>query len=263
VFPEVVCLVTDGELTISVAGESGVWFKADDFRLALVSPENLILDETDDVVPEINGVVYPKVTVKRTIKPETWSTFVVPFDIPKSMLSGWEVKELSESKQDGDHLNVWFKDCEDGIKAGVPYMVRNAVMEDDLTEIVMENVKVNTLVLNNKKTDGVTFVGQYVKTNIPVGDFFISGNTFYQAAHDRNTMKGFRARLVPDVAAGVKSVGIAMDGSESTSVDNIESAKAVVESVYGADGIPRPCIQIGLNIVKMSDGTVKKVYMRQ
>ena len=99
----------------------------------------------------------------------------MPFDIPANMLEGWEIKVLASSTYNAEteHISLVFKDAEDGIKAGVPYMVRNTTMTSNLDEISMTDVTVNTE-LKNTTTDHVEFVGTYNRMNIPAGAFFIA-----------------------------------------------------------------------------------------
>lgn len=253
--------VTDGTATISAGGSNNVWYKVDDFRLTLVAPAELVLEETATSIVPIENVTYPKVTLKRTIKPNTWSTFVSPFDIPADILGGWEVKELSSATENAGHVSLVFTDSEDGIKKGVPYMVRNTSLGENLTAITMENVEVNTVTLNDVDGGAVKFVGQYISENVPVGDYFISSNTFYQAEDNTNTMKGFRARFVP-ASAGVKSLSYSFDDVDFTGIEGVEGNAAEIIAIYGVDGTLRSDFQKGINIVKMSNGTTKKVLVK-
>lgn len=254
-------VVADGTATIKAGGNNDCWYKADDFRLTLVAPAELVLNETDTEIVPIENVTYPKVTLNRTIKPNTWSTFVSPFDIPASVLEDWDVKELSSATENAGHVSLVFTDSEDGIKKGVPYMVRNTSLGENLTVITMENVEVNTVALNNVDGGAVKFVGQYISENVPVGDFFISNNTFYKAAHENNTMKGFRARFVP-ASAGVKSLAYSFDDVDFTGIEGVEGNAAEIIAIYGVDGTLRSDLQKGINIVKMSNGTTKKVLVK-
>jgi len=255
-------VVADGTATIKAGGNNDCWYKADDFRLTLVAPAELVLEETATSIVPIENVTYPKVTLNRTIKPNTWSTFVSPFDIPASVLEGggWDVKELSSATENAGHVSLVFRDSEDGIKKGVPYMVRNTSLGENLTAITMENVEVNTVALNDVDGGAVKFVGQYISENVPVGDFFISSNTFYQAEDNTNTMKGFRARFVP-ASAGVKSLGYSFDDVDFTGIEGVEGNAAEIIAIYGVDGTLRSDLQKGINIVKMSNGTTKKVLV--
>jgi hypothetical protein len=127
--------------------------------------------------------------------------------------------------------------------------------------IDVKDVTVNTI-LDNTETDHIDFVGVYESGNVPAGSFFISNNTFYHATGGSNTIKAFRAYLAP-VNANIKAVGYSFDDVDATFIEGVESAEtAVPVAVYGADGAFRAGLQKGLNIVKMSDGKVKKVFVK-
>lgn len=253
VFPEVTCEVTDNKLNISVEGVNGIWYKADNFHLTYLG-HDLTLKEEGDA-----GIIddwYTSVNVTRTMKAGKWNTFVVPFnmDIP----TGWEVKELVGSTANNDNIILNFSKAE-SIKAGVPYMVRVA---EEVSSIEMENINVTTT-LNNASTGDIEFVGVYKSGNVPVGTFFISNNKFYHATGDSNTIKAFRAYLQPKDGANIKAVGYSFDDMDATVIEGVEDAeKAEPVAVYGADGAFRAGLQKGLNIVKMSDGKVKKVFVK-
>lgn len=253
VFPEVTCEVTNNQLAISVEGVNGIWYKTDNFRLTYLG-HDLTLNETG-AAGSIDDW-YTSVTVNRTIKAEKkWNTFVVPFDMV--IPAGWEVKKLTGSTVNGDNITLNFSDAS-AIEAGVPYMVRVA---SDVSEIEVENVNVTTT-LNIASTGDIEFVGVYESGNVPVGTFFISDNKFYHATGVSNTIKAFRAYLAP-VNANIKAVGYTFDDMDATVIEGVEDAeKAEPVAVYGADGALRAGLQKGLNIVKMSDGKVKKVFVK-
>ena len=95
--------VTDGTATIGVVGgadddtpenpvgsyvEGGHWwYKVDNFRLEYLGDDHLKLDQTATTMKALNET-YKEVTLARTIKPNIWNTFVVPFDIPADDLEG-------------------------------------------------------------------------------------------------------------------------------------------------------------------------------
>lgn len=270
VFPQVTCEVTDGSLAIEVVGVNNCWYKCDDFHLTLVQPSELVLNETDAVIADIQDVTYPKVKLNRTIKAGVWNTFVAPFDIPASSLKGWEVKELVSSSRDGETVNLFFGNATDGIKAGVPYMVRNKTITESVTEIVMEDIPVNTS-LNITLTDHVEFVGTHTDGYVPAGGGFISNNVFYQASKpNTNRLKGFRAYL-RILDPEVRSISYRMaDDEDDDDNDNdgdgtsVDSSTAEVTSVaiYNTQGVRLETMQEGLNIILMSDGTTMKVMIR-
>jgi hypothetical protein len=257
-------LTSDGQsLKIGLrctSSSDGYWTIFDNFRLYYYGVPELVLDETSEKAPSINRT-FDEVTLKRTIKPDTWSTFVAPFDIPASSLSGWEVKELTGSELKGNIISLVFSDAQDGIKSGVPYMVRNKQISSPLTEIVAYDAAVSTT-FKHAETEHVVFTGVYHNGNIPQGAYFISDNTFYRAADNSNKIKGYRAYIMPKSGlANVNEVNFRWDGE--TSLQEItEDSDAEIKAIYTANGIPVSQPQRGINILKMSDGTTRKIFVK-
>jgi hypothetical protein len=251
--------VTNGAATIGAVGyrngafnvEGGCWYKADNFRLTYLG-NDLTLDETATTYNA--GGWYTSVTVNRTIAPEKWSTFVVPFNM--SIPDGWTVKKLSGTVPNGDNLTLQFEDASE-IVAGVPYMV---FVNKAVNTISANNVEVLDYV-DSDGTSDVDFIGTYTAGNVPEGHYFISNNTFYKAAHENNTIKGFRATFEP-AGSYVKSIGYTFDEDGFTAIEGVEESGVTIEAVYGVDGALRAEMQKGINIVKMSNGTVKKVLVK-
>lgn len=270
--------VTDGTATIGVVGgndddtpenpvgsfnENGHWwYKCDNFRLEYLGEDHLVLEDTHTEAVALDHW-YASLTLKRTIKPNTWSTFVVPFDIPANMLEGWEVKVLASSTYNAEtgHISLVFSDAEDGIKAGVPYMVRNTTMDSNLDEISMTDVTINTEP-KNTSTDYVEFVGTYTKMDIPEGAFFISSNQFWYAKDGSNTTKAFRAYMKPTVA-NARAMNYRMGGT--TAIDDAQLTndnEVTVVGIYTLGGVRISEMQEGVNILQMSDGSVVKVVIK-
>lgn len=233
------------------------WTFIGDFSLYYLGSPELVLDELSTEAPSINNE-FETVTLKRTIKPNTWSTFVAPFDIPASSLTGWDVKELVRSELKGDVISLVFADAQDGIKTGVPYMVRNTSITTSITEITMNDIAVNTT-LSNVETDHVTFTGVYNNGYVPEGAYFISGNKFYLAADNTNTLKGYRAYFMPK-AIGVNVKAMDFCWEDVTDI-KATTQEATIVGIYSTNGIRLHEMQRGVNIVQMSDGTTRKVIV--
>lgn len=272
--------VTDGTATIGVVGgadddtpenpvgsyvEGGHWwYKCDNFRLEYLADDHLVLEDTHTEAVALDHW-YANLTLKRTIKPNTWSTFVVPFDIPADadILEGWEIKVLASSTYNAEtgHISLVFEDAEDGIKAGVPYMVRNTTMDSNLDEISMTDVTINTEP-KNTSTDYVEFVGTYAKMPIPEGAFFISNNQFWYAKDGSNTTKAFRAYMQPTVA-NARAMNYRMGGT--TAIDDAQLTndnEVTVVGIYTLGGVRISEMQEGINILQMSDGSTIKVVIK-
>lgn len=254
----------DGKLTLCAQGadESGnynpnnfyFWYKVDNFRLTYLGAE-LNLDE--NVSDEIEAGNYAAVTLKRSMKAGRWNTFVVPFSM--SVPEGWEVKELAdETLADDKCLHLRFTDAAT-IEAGKPYMVR---VNSDVTEIKAENVDVVSTA-NDVRIGNVTFVGTYEPGNVPVGAFFISNNNFYCAADETNTIKGYRAYITVDNVSEVNSVRFVIDDDTVTGVNTVENNGDVkVVAIYNLNGVRQNKMTRGVNLLKMSDGSVKRVMVK-
>jgi hypothetical protein len=136
----------------------------------------------------------------------------------------------------------------------------------------------------------------YARGYVPEGAFFISGNVFYQAGlPETNCIKAFRAylELNSDVASKVRSISYRMkednenndddnndddnngddnsggdegNGGDNGNVDDsVDSSTAVVTTVaiYNTAGERLETMQVGLNILLMSDGSIIKVMVRE
>lgn len=261
-----------GDLTIGAKKETlvnGDWSFFSDFSLYYLGDgeHTLALDEKGALPAIDEDIVYDEVTVVRTIKvPEegkeygNWNTFVVPFDM--EIPSGWQVKELKSSSLNNDNISLVFDNAQ-GIKAGVPYMVRTNTLVENIVE---ENVMVKNS-LNNVSTDYVTFVGVYEAGNVPEGAFFISNNTFYRAADNSNTIKAFRAYFQPvNNGAKARSLRYRMgDGEDeddvTTAIDNLDEEVSVV-GIYTTGGVRINDMQEGVNILQMSNESTMKVIIK-
>lgn len=263
--------VTDGTATVGVIGgndddtaenpigsysETGYWwYKCDDFRLTYLG-EILDMQENSTTLDYEEGEFIAYATVDRQISSDNWSTLLLPFDM--SIPEGWTVKQLTDDTYiSGSTLCLRFEDAT-SIEAGVPYLVRHTLGESVSLPSVDDVIMTNTV--NTTSVDGcVDFSGTYTTGVIPAGAYYLSGNKFYKATTDIPT-KGFRAYFMPK-SAEIKSLGFDFDDVDFTGIEDVESNAAETVAIYGADGTLRSDLQKGINIVKMSDGTMKKVLV--
>lgn len=253
-------IVYDGELFIQVTGSAE--FYVDDFRLSYQEPlpDDPQLKDTENLNAEVD--FYPTITISRTIKPDTWSTFVVPFNM--EIPEGWEVKTLESSIMNGESITLNFVDAAT-IEAGVPYMVRTS---ETITAITAYNVWLNTE-LHTTNTTHVSLIGVYAPQNIPLYSYFISSNKFYRSVSTSNPdkIKSYHAFITPiGNSANARSIGyriIGRDGEEgATQIDEQVAEEATVGSIYTINGMRINEMQQGVNILQMSDGTTMKVIIR-
>ena len=250
---ETICDVTDGTLTVKVNNDANDWFKADNFRLEYQG-RVLSLDQAAASVSAEDGF-YAEVTVNRNIGTGKWNTLVLPFDM--NIPAGWQVKELTDDTWVGTDgtMHLRFNDAE-SIKAGQPYMVK---VTDAVTEIMVQNV---TLDFSEpvQNGNGINFVGVYTAMAIPQGAFFINNNTFYHAVNDKNSIKGYRAYLQLPAGSSAKAIEFTFDGETTAIADIVEAGN--VKEVYDIQGKRHNRMVRGVNIVRMADGTIKKVVTK-
>jgi hypothetical protein len=233
------------------------WYKADNFRLTYLG-ECLELDENSTTLTYNDGDFYAYASIGREMPDGVWSTLLLPFEM--SIPEGWVVKQLSsDTYADGSCLHLRFTDASK-IEAGVPYLVchkNNAPTMFPGADDVYMSASVTPAEVNG----AVLFDGTYTKGVIPAGAFYLSGNKFYRASTDINT-KGFRAYFMPK-SAEIKSLGFEFDEDvDFTGIEGVGETEAAVEAIFSVDGTLRSELQKGINIVKMSNGTVKKVLVK-
>ena len=136
---------TLSELTFTTTGVVEVPFDDVTFNITIKAKEYTILDETSTTAPAASkGEV--DVKVKRTIKANEWSTFVLPFDMTEEQVKeglGEDVQLAEftdyEAEYDGDDvtsLTVNFEatDLTEGFYGNYPYLVK---ISKDITEFIV------------------------------------------------------------------------------------------------------------------------------
>ena len=186
------------------------------------------------------ATVAKKVTLTRTVKANTWSSFVVPFDMAKPEGEGVKLKELSSSeiKEDGT-VRLTFTDAT-AIEAGKPYMMRS---DNEITKFSADDaVVLPAAQKQDAATTYVDMVGTYARTSIPTGDYFFSNNVFkYVGAHAVNT-KGFRAYFhlhdVPAAEGEARIVAFGLD-DETTGIggaSHLNDKGEMINEVFDLSG---------------------------
>ena len=160
-----------------------------------------------------------KVKILRTIKANSWSTIILPFDLTdKEMEDNFTTHGavLCEFKgygigdeRSGDYPVNWYfytHKYEGNIKANTPYFIK---VTSDISEINLTNKKVSSSLKDNQPTDIVCkdgsvtdeneklrFVGTYVSREIPEHNIFLSKNQYWFSVKNAPShTKAFRAYI--------------------------------------------------------------------
>jgi hypothetical protein len=191
---------------VTLNGSTISWTAADDARCYVVFKNGAYLANLTATSYEVSdeglytvraanscgglGAPSAALVFKRSIKADSWSTIVLPFDVSNveaTFGTGTKVAQLTGLN--GNTLNFQSVTT---MNANEPYMI---MVASDFDGAVVNNA---TLVEGTPaKTVGtVTFQGVYESCNIPEGAFFVSSNQLYKASDGTNTIKPYRAYFV-------------------------------------------------------------------
>ena len=107
-------------------------------------------------------------------------------------------------------------------------------------------------------------VGTFTDTAAPQGTYVLSGNKLYKVDSDVSVGANhayINLDEVPAVASEVKAVKLAFDDEVATSISGTDE-QVQVKAIYSVNGTVQRGMKKGVNIVKMSDGSVKKVLVK-
>lgn len=107
--------------------------------------------------------------------------------------------------------------------------------------------------------------GVYSDTQAPKGSYVlqnIDGVTgFYKVVDAIPTVKANRCYITLPTSSSAKMLGFATE--EETAINAINGlTSGKVETIYNASGVRQSSLQKGMNIVKMSDGTIQKILVK-
>lgn len=255
--------VTNGTATIG-ASANGKWFRADNFRLALVSKAIEFNEKDTDYAYEADEI--PLVVVHRTIPNNQWTTLCLPVECDKP--AGLTLYEVSNETMDGEHVSIAVTASADNkIKAGKPYIVKNS------KNTVLRNYDIDYFAVNNAtladepQTVGeyVPFTGLFSATDLNAGDIYVSTSTDASAAvpvykelsadASNTKMNGFRAYF--KVTDGASSNVRFITDEVITSIMQAIEDQQVANGTYDLSGRKAATLQKGTYVI---DG--KKVIIK-
>lgn len=164
------------------------------------------------------------VTVKRTFADNAWNTLVLPFDLTKEQIEtafGTDVKVAAYNGATENTDKTYTLNFNEAttMSANVPVLIYGAKANADGYTFKGVEVKDAT---PTQTSDGFNFVGTYVATTVPTGNYFFnSENKIYKAGDTQTTINGTRATFAPvGTATAAKALGFNIDGT-TTSISAI------------------------------------------
>ena len=244
------------------------WFGINDMKLYKVAPAAtaVALDETETY--GVTADTYADVTLRRTLETGCWNTFCVPFDMTPAQLADngiSEVRTFSGVMAQGGNLTLQTAVVRDGVKAGVPYIVK---VDREVLEITANGVNVvaSAPAAHRIGFSGTAFVemtGNYSAGTVPAGAYFMTNDVFALAGA-AVSQNGFRAyvTLVDDAGnpaqSDVSRILIDIDG-KVTAIDEVLAADAdKLVDVYTLGGVLVKC---GVKKSEALDGLQRGAYI--
>ena len=144
------------------------------------------------------------------------------------------------------------------LEAGKAYFVQAAEAGTIEFVYVNDTPKANSPSAHN----GLT--GTFEAIAAPEGSYVLSGNKLYQVNSEVSVGANhayINLYEVPAMPSEVKAVKLAFDGEVATSISGTDE-QVQVKAIYSVNGTVQRGMKKGVNIVKMSDGSVKKVLVK-
>lgn len=239
-------------ITIAVNGEA--------YDALILSPD---IDPKTQITD--GGVHYSKVRLNRDL-PAGHFTITFPFDYNISVIPYAYAAQLSlvtYNKADG--YTLYFQKVADGLMlANQPYVVYlpESISNPEWTDITVERPEAGSV--SSASMQGWSMHANYTP-NFPMeGKYGLAGGLFRKGT-EGSYLNAYTAYFVPPVAteARIRMAMLKDDGS-ATYIDSIEPGQTSSDEceIFGLDGIRLGSMKQGVNIVRMKDGSVRKVMKR-
>ncbi len=234
-----------GDATISIeadntTSDANFWMSWDRFRLVSIAEEGKY-EISEDVNAAISNYSDVDVTLTRTIKADTWNTFVVPFainntDLKAAFGNDVAIAEYSETA-DGDNSDIAFNTmATPAVAANTPVLLKTSTAGTSYT-FTERNIVEGEAKVEGENYD---FVGSYMASiNLEDGDYFISSNNLYKNEGATVTLKGTRAYIKANgTPNNVKILNFVIGDGSATGIEAPEVTEAEEEEIlYNTAGV--------------------------
>ncbi len=288
---EDVATVEDGKVTAKAAGEATITAISEDgaarakCKVTVTYGEMTLTDGTDYTMDKDYYV--KELTYSRVFRNDNWQCLYVPFDMSyNDWKDNFEVAIINNIHQyddeddgiiDRTEIEILYQKVGKTIKAHTPCMIRAKKADsNNAQKIIVNNATLKKAESKTLDCSSVTtkfvFHGIYSKLSGSVmvenGYYSMSKGKFAKATDPNGNLNGLRWYLEAiDRTTGESSLAktgeisiVAIDEDEVTGITNIENeTDNKIVSIFDANGRKMNGFQKGLNIVKYSNGTTKKI----
>lgn len=218
---------------------------------------NLVLDVAQPI--RIPGKIHATAaSAEKNVTNAGYATMVLPFEVevPEDV-TAYKLTSVDGDKIMGETLTT--------IPAGQPVLLEAAA-----TDYTFKATEEATLTAADQQPVGDGLLkGVYVDSYAPASSYVLqnqNGNVaFYKVQNaDEQKVKQYTAYLLPESVQQVNRLIFALGEDDVTGVEGVEvtAAAATVVEIYDLSGRQVNTPVKGINLMKMSDGTVKKVIVK-
>lgn len=252
--------ITFANATISDESNASVPITIAQATLTVKEMTTVTLDEESTTVP--TATTEPVIAkVKRSIKAGQWSTICLPFAMTSDQLieafgDGVALAEFTDYEVEDEEyieptgITLKFTKLEEtaGTVANRPYLIKvtNSITYADgftVKNVTLDpdedNTSVSITKTVSKKKYTIDFYGYLAKSEMSIGEFFISGGKFYKNTTDGKSIKGFRADFLLDdkmTPTFAKPMGIDIDGETTGIIEIKANERTLTDGVYTING---------------------------
>ena len=218
--------------------------------------KKLVLDVTKPF--RIPGTIHATAaSAEKNVTDAEYATMVLPFEVnvPENV-TAYKLTSVEGDKIMGEALTT--------IPAGQPVLLEAAA-----TDYTFEATEEATLTADQQPVGNGLLKGVYVDSYAPASSYVLQnqdGNVaFYKVQNaDEQKVKQYTAYLLPGSVQQANRLIFALGEDDVTGVEGVEAtaAAATVVEIYDLSGRRVNTPVKGINLMKMSDGTVKKVIVK-
>ena len=212
---------------------------------------HLVKGNTTFIVPKAFTAISATYEVKSTdLAGGSFATLMIPFAANGSAFALDQDIAFSDATMKGTAVTT--------IPQNKPVLVKAA------QTLTASNASIPVIAKNATFTNG-KLVGVYSPTTAPMNSYVLQnhssgdGVAFYRVNETQPTVNPFRAYLSASVGEA-KAIFVSFD-DDATGI-SAEKNSIGVEDIYSVDGLRLQTPQKGVNIVKMKDGSVKKLIIK-
>ena len=217
---------------------------------------NLVLDVAQPI--RIPGTIHATAaSAEKNVTNAGYATMVLPFEVevPKGVMA-YKLTSVDGDKIMGETLTT--------IPAGQPVLLKAAA-----ADYTFEATEEATLTADQQPVGDGLLKGVYVDSYAPASSYVLQNQNgivaFYKVQNaNEQKVKQYTAYLLPESVQQANRLIFALGEDDVTDVEGVEvtAAAATVVEIYDLSGRQVNTPVKGINLMKMSDGTVKKVIVK-